>query len=154
MDGLLGKIGNVADIIGIISGISAIIAWINARKHAKNANKTLELVNNYRKVEVFTEINKKLEQIRYSIRDVGTSRATNIQKRYKELETRIGEIIQAIPSKNNDLIEKMREIEKEIRIKGDKNEKLIDQDQYAVLESIDYVMTGLKGLMEELKQEI
>jgi len=127
---------------------------MNARKHANKASKTLEIIQNYRRVEIFTEVNKKLEQIRLAIRNVGTdNRTTNVQKRYKELETTVGEIIHAIPSKNNELIEKMREVEKAIRIHGDKNEKLIDKKQYAVLESIDFVTTGLKGLMEDLRQE-
>ena len=154
MDSFFQWIGNIANIIGVVSGIVAVIAWMNARKHANKASKTLEIIQNYRRVEIFTEVNKKLEQIRLAIRNVGTdNRTTNVQKRYKELETTVGEIIHAIPSKNNELIEKMREVEKAIRIHGDKNEKLIDKKQYAVLESIDFVTTGLKGLMEDLRQE-
>ena len=154
MDSLLDGLGNIADIIGVISGIAAVIAWINAKKHANKANKTLEIIQNYRRVEIFTEVNKKLEQIKRAIRDISTdNRATTVQKRYKELETTIGEIIHSIPSKNNDLIEKMREVEKEIRVHGDNNQKLIGTAQYAVLDSIDFVTTSLKGLMEELRQE-
>ncbi|WP_074594411.1 hypothetical protein [Bacillus cereus] len=154
MDSFLDGLGNIADIIGIVSGIVAVVAWFNARKHAKKASETLEIIQNYRRVEIFTEVNKKLEQVRLAIRNVGSDgRATNVQKRYKELEKVVGEVIHAIPSKNNDLIDKMREIEKAIRINGDKNEKLIGTEQYNVLESIDFVTTGLKSLMEELRQE-
>ncbi|EIT85386.1 hypothetical protein A374_11600 [Fictibacillus macauensis ZFHKF-1] len=154
MGSLLNGLGNIADIIGILSGIVAVVAWLKARKHADRASDTLEIIQNYRKVEVFTEVNKKLEQIRLAIRSVSPdNRATNYQKRYKELETTLGEIIHAIPLKNNELIEKMREVEKEIRVYGDNNEKLVGDAQYAVLDSIDFVTTGLKGLMEELRQE-
>ncbi|HDR4908362.1 TPA: hypothetical protein QCR48_004878 [Bacillus cereus] len=154
MDSFLDGLGNIADIIGVISGIVAVVAWVNARKHANKANETLEIIQNYRRVEIFTEVNKKLEQIKRAIRDIATdNRTTNVQKRYKELETTIGEIIHSIPSKNNQLIDKMREIEKEIRVHGDNNQKLVGNAQYAVLDSIDFVTTSLKGLMEELRQE-
>lgn len=153
MKSFLDGLGNIADIIGVISGIVAVIAWFNARKHANKASKTLEIIQNYRRVEIYTEVNKKLEQIKSEIRKIGTDGRANVQKRYKELETTVGEIIHAIPSKNNDLIDKMREVEKALRIHGDKSEKLVDKKQYAVLDSIDIVSTGLKGLMEELKQE-
>jgi hypothetical protein len=153
MKSLLDGLGNVADIIGVISGFVAVIAWFNARKHANNASKTLEIIQNYRRVEIFTEVNRKLEIIKSEIRRIGTDGRVNIQKRYKELETTVGEIIHAIPSKNNDLIDKMREVEKALRIHGDKSEKLVDRKQYAILDSIDTVTTGLKGLMEELRQE-
>ncbi|MCP1399489.1 hypothetical protein CON42_11895 [Bacillus thuringiensis] len=154
MDSFLDGLGNIADIIGVISGIVAVVAWVNARKHANKANETLEIIQNYRRVEIFTEVNKKLEQIKRAIRDIATdNRTTNVQKRYKELETTIGEIIHSIPSKNNQLIDKMREVEKEIRVHGDNNQKLVGNAQYAVLDSIDFVTTSLKGLMEELRQE-
>ncbi|WP_416808198.1 hypothetical protein [Bacillus thuringiensis] len=154
MDSFLDGLGNIADIIGVISGIVAVVAWVNARKHANKANETLEIIQNYRRVEIFTEVNKKLEQIKRAIRDIATdNRTTNVQKRYKELETTIGEIIHSIPSKNNQLIDKMREVEKEIRLHGDNNQKLVGNAQYAVLDSIDFVTTSLKGLMEELRQE-
>ncbi|MEH7076965.1 hypothetical protein [Neobacillus drentensis] len=154
MDSFLNGLGNVADIIGITSGIVAVIAWLNARKHANKASETLEIIQNYRRVEIFTEVNKKLEQIKRAIRDIATdNRTTNVQKRYKELETTIGEIIHSIPSKNNELIEKMREVEQDIRVHGDNNQKLVGDPQYAVLSSIDTVSTGLKVLMEELRQE-
>lgn len=154
MDSFLAGLGNIADIIGVISGIVAVVAWVNARKHANKANETLEIIQNYRRVEIFTEVNKKLEQIKRAIRDITTdNRTTNVQKRYKELETTIGEIIHSIPSKNNQLIDKMREVEKEIRVHGDNNQKLVGNAQYAVLDSIDFVTTSLKGLMEELRQE-
>ncbi|WP_139062917.1 hypothetical protein, partial [Bacillus cereus] len=111
MDSFLDGLGNIADIIGVISGIVAVVAWVNARKHANKANETLEIIQNYRRVEIFTEVNKKLEQIKRAIRDIATdNRTTNVQKRYKELETTIGEIIHSIPSKNNQLIDKMREV--------------------------------------------
>lgn len=153
MGSFLDGLGNVADIIGIISGIVAVIAWLKARKHANKASKTLEVIQNYKRVEIYTEVNKKLEQIKSEIRKIGTDGRANVQKRYKELETTVGEIIHAIPSKNNDLIDKMREVEKALRIHGDKSERLVDKKQYAILDSIDTVSTGLKGLMEELKQE-
>ncbi|MBD7962531.1 hypothetical protein [Fictibacillus norfolkensis] len=153
MDSFLNVVGKLADFIGIISGIVAVTAWLKARKYANKASETLGVIQNYRRVEIYTEVNKKLEQIKSDIRKIGTDGRANVQKRYKELETTVGEIIHAIPSKNNDLIEKMREVEKALRVHGDKNEKLIDKKQYAVLDSIDIVSTGLKGLMEELKQE-
>jgi len=153
MKALLDWIGNIANILGILSAVISVIAWINAKKHAKKASKSLEVIQNYRKVELYTEVNKKLEQIRLVIRDVGTSRANNVQKRYKELETTVEEIIKAIPTKNSDLIDKMKEVRKEIRVNGDNNQKLTGQSQYTVVESIDYVMDGLKVLMEELRQE-
>ncbi|UUV26922.1 MULTISPECIES: hypothetical protein [Lysinibacillus] len=154
MGNFFSGLGNVADIIGVISGIVAVIAWLKARKHANEANKTLEVIQNYKKVEIFTEVNKKLEQIKRSIRDVATdNRTTSVKKRYKELETTIGEVIHSLPLKNNELIEKMREVEKEIRVYGDNNQKLEGEPQYAVLDSIDTVSTGLKSLMEKLRQE-
>ncbi|MDM5313366.1 hypothetical protein [Peribacillus frigoritolerans] len=154
MGNFLDLLGNTADLIGIISGAAAVLAWVNAKKHANKANETLEIIQNYRRVEIFTEVNKKLEQIKRTIRDIATdNRTNNVQKRYKELESTIEEIIQAIPSKNNQLIDKMREVEKEIRVNGDNNQKLVGDAQYAVLDLIDFVTTSLKGLMEELRQE-
>lgn len=153
MGSFMQWLGNVANLIGVISAVIAVISWLKARKHAQNAIKALEVIQNYRRVEIYTEVNKKLEQIKSEIRKIGTDGRANVQKRYKELETTVGEIIHAIPLKNSDLIDKMREVEKALRIYGDKSEKLVDRKQYVVLDLIDYVTTGLKSLMEELRQE-
>ncbi|WP_160036889.1 hypothetical protein [Paenibacillus sp. An7] len=65
-------IGNAADILGISSGVAAVVTWFNSRKYANKTSKTLEIVKNYRKVEIYTEVNNKLEQIKSEIRKIGT----------------------------------------------------------------------------------
>ena len=148
---ILENIGYISSVIGIISAFGSIIAWKNARKHSLNAIQSMKVIQNYRLIETFTEVNKKLEFIRLSIREVGISKSNNIQKRYNELENSIGDVIHSIPTANSELVEKIKEVELAIRIQRDKNEKLIGDGQYKVLDSIDFVKTGLKGLMEELR---
>lgn len=155
MDELFEVIGNVSSVIGIVSAVIAVFAWLRTRKHAKKVNDTLEVIQNYRKVEIYTEVSKKLESIRASIRTVSLSnRNTNISKKYQEVEKVVREVIQALPTKNNEMIEKMKEVEKELREHGDRNEKIVEQKQSKVLSDLDFVSIQLKGIMENLRQGV
>lgn len=155
MDNFFEWLGNIANIIGILSAIIAVIAWWKTREYSIKVNETLEVIQNYRKVEMYTEINKKIEHIKSSIREISnSSRSINIAKRYQELERVISEIIRALPTKNSDMIDKVKEVERTIRLYADRKEKLVESPQYQVLDDLDYVVSNLKGLMEELKQEV
>ena len=52
------------------------------------------------------------------------------------------------------MIDKVKEVERTIRLYADRKEKLVESPQYQVLDDLDYVVSNLKGLMEELKQEV
>lgn len=143
----------IADGVGILSAIFAAVSWFKARKYAEKANNDLKIIQNYRKIEKYVEINKKLEEIRLTLREVGTSRSPHVQRRYKELETSIAEILHVLPSKETVLISNMQLLEEKIRIHGDQNLKLVNESQYQALEYIDVVKNGIKSLVEELKQE-
>jgi len=153
MDKVFEIMGNLANVIGIISAIIAVIAWLKTRKHAKNVNSTLEVIQNYRKVEIYTEVSKKIELIRTEIRAVLVS-GKNITKKYQEMEKIVREVIQALPTRNNEMIEKMKEVEKELREHGDNNKKIIDEKQAKVLDDLDFVTIQLKFIMEELRQGV
>lgn len=153
MDKVFEIIGNFANVIGIVSAIVAVIAWLRTRKHAKNVNSTLEIIQNYRKVEIYTEVSKKIELIRTEIRAVLVT-GKNITKKYQEMEKIVREVIQALPTRNNEMIEKMKEVEKELREHGDNNKKIIDEKQTKVLADLDFVTIQLKVIMEELRQEV
>ena len=82
MDNFFEWLGNIANIIGILSAIIAVIAWWKTREYSIKVNETLEVIQNYRKVEMYTEINKKIEHIKSSIREISnSSRSINIAKR-------------------------------------------------------------------------
>lgn len=149
----MNYVGSFADILGIISAVLAAFSWFKARRHSQNATKALDIIKNYRKVETFTEVNKKLEQIKNKIRDVGTNRGSNVQKQYKEIEIVLGEIINSLPSKYNQLIQEAKKVEHVIRESSDKNQRLVGAEQYTVIDSIDIIKTGIKTIMEELLQE-
>lgn len=153
MDKVFEIIGDFANVIGIVSAIVAVIAWLRTRKHAKNVNSTLEIIQNYRKVEIYTEVSKKIELIRSEIRAVLVN-GKSITRKYQEMEKMVREVIQVLPTKNTEMIEKMKKVEKELREHGDSKEKIIDEKQDKVLDDLDFVTIQLKVIMEELRQEV
>lgn len=146
------SLSTYADIFGILASILAGISWYKARKHSRNASQTLSVIRNYKTIEIFTETNKKIDLIKEKIRSI--KNGTNIKRLYSDIEKVINDIINDIPTEYTELIKSIREIERTIQSYSDKNEHLIDQEQYKILDKIDTIKTGTKIIVESLRQGI
>ncbi len=139
-----------ADVLGILAAIGSGVAWYKARGHSKEAEKSLDIVRNYKKVETFTGADKKIEIIRSNIR--GTPSGSNVQKKYRETEELLYQISSSLPTSYQSLIEQVQEIEQIIRIQADQNQPLVTQQEYDVISKLSVIKFQIKEIMEELRQ--
>jgi hypothetical protein len=139
-----------ADVLGIASAIGAGFAWFKARGHSKEAEKSLDIIRNYKKVETFTEADKKIEVIRSNIR--GTRPGSSVQRKYRNSEELLYEISNSIPTTYQSLINQVKDIEELIRRQADQNTPFAQQDEYDVIEKLYVVKSQIKEIMENLRQ--
>lgn len=144
------NLSTVADILGIFAALSAGLSWFKARKHSKKAEQSLSIIQNYRTIEIFTEVNRRIDTIKVSIRNV--KKGSNLQRVYGEIESLINDIVNDIPTTYTQLIEELRKIERAIQSSKDKNEPLVDEEQYKILDRIDTIKTNTKIIVEDLRK--
>ncbi len=146
------NLSTVADIMGIFAAFSAGLSWFKARKHSKKAEQSLSIIQNYRTIEIFTEVNRRIDTIKVNIRRV--KKGSNPQRVYGEVESLINDIVNDIPTTYTQLIEELRKIERAIQSSKDKNEPLVDEEQYKILDRIDTIKTNTKIIVEDLRKGI
>ncbi|MBN7453226.1 hypothetical protein I3U53_24595 [Mycobacteroides abscessus subsp. abscessus] len=144
------NLSTVADIIGIFAAFLAGLSWFKARKHSKKAEQSLSIIQNYRTIEIFTEVNRRIDTIKVNIRSI--KKGSNLQRVYGEIESLINDIVNDIPTTYTQLIEELREIERAIQNSKDKNEPLVDEDQYKILDRIDTIKIMTKTIVENLRK--
>lgn len=139
-----------ADVLGILAAIGSGVAWYKARSHSKEAEKSIDIIRNYKKVETFTEVDKKIEIIRSNIR--GPRSGSNVQKKYREAEELLYQISSSLPTSYQTLIEQVQEIEEIIRIQADQDQPLVQQQEYDVISKLGVIKFQIKEIMEDLRQ--
>lgn len=131
-----------ADVLSILAAIGAGVSWYKARGHSKETEKSLDIIRNYKKVETFTEADKKIEIIRSNIR--GTRPGSNVQKKYKETEKLLYQISSSLPTSYQSLIDQVQGLEQIIRINADQNQPLSTQQEYDFISKLSVIKSQIK----------